>query len=40
MTIHIEHRLDLFLEEEDAKELVRIQQKYKGVNLGFYCDII
>ena len=28
------------VEEEDAKELVRIQQKYKGVNLGFYCDII
>ena len=28
------------VEEEDAKELMRIQQKYKGVNLGFHCDII
>ena len=28
------------VEEEDAKELIRIQQKYKNVNLGFHCDII
>ena len=28
------------VEEEDAKELVRIQQKYRGVNLGFHCNII
>ena len=28
------------VEEEDAKELVRIQQKYKNVNLGFHCNII
>ena len=28
------------VEEEDAKELMRIQQKYKGVNLGFHCDSI
>ena len=28
------------VEEKDAKELIRLQEKYKNVNLGFHCDII
>ena len=36
----ISEESSVVVEEEDAKELIRIQQKYKNVNLGFHCDII